>query len=140
MRTREQIQTEIACTTGTPVELQATAEMTLKVYPPSVGLMMALRAQGNTMAIAIEDPGSIPAVTQEDTLIFYAAITTEPSIARRMLAKGKEAMQEAAEDLSWYLTPSVMSALNAAIAKTREQVEAVSVAIIPDGHSEPSKN
>lgn len=139
MRTREQIQTDIACSTGEPVEVQA-HEMTLQVYPPSVGLMLALRAQGNTMAMAIEDPGTIPAVTQEDTLIFYAAITTEPKIARRMLAKGKDAMLEAAEDLSWYLTPQVVTALNAAIAKTREQVEAVSVAIIPDKNSEPSKN
>lgn len=139
MRTREQIQTDIACSTGEPVEVQAPG-MTLQVYPPSVGLMLALRAQGNTLAMSLEDPGTIPAVTQEDTLIFYAAITTEPSVARRQLAKGKEAMLEAAEELSWLLTPKVVAALNAAIAQTREQVEAVSVAIIPDKNSEPSKN
>jgi hypothetical protein len=37
-------------------------------------------------------------------------------------------------------TPNVVAALNAAIARTREQVEAVSVSIIPDKNSEPSKN
>lgn len=139
MRTREQIQTDIACSTGEPVEVQA-HDKTLHVYPPSVGLMLALRALGNTLAMSLEDSGTIPTVTQEDTLIFYAAITTEPSLARRMLAKGKDAMLEAAEDLSWYLTPQVVSALNVAIARTRDQVEAVSVAIIPDKNSEPSKN
>lgn len=135
MKKRETIQAEVACTTGDPVKVQATETQFVHVYPPSVGLMMALRAMGNTLAISLEQPEACQYVTQEDTLIFYWAVCQHPASLRAKLAAcgGKrEALLAEAAEFAWLLTPSVVAALNAAIARTREQVEAVQVAIVPD--------
>ena len=145
MKTRDQIQADIACSTGDPVPVQATEEITLQVYPPSVGLLMALRAMGNTLAISIEEPAAIDAVTQQDTLVFYWAVTRSPQEARKTLQRARntgsiQELLDKAEEFAWLLTPQVVSALNAAIARTREQVKAVSVALIPDKDIEASKN
>lgn len=146
MKTREEIQSEIATMCADPREVDATPTEKLLVYPPSVGLLMALRAMGNTLAASLETPEMSEHVTQTDTLIFYWAVTTEPREARRILTAARasgdlQPVLTAADELAWLLTPSVINQLNAAIAKTREQVQAVSVAIIPDSKNKAdSKN
>lgn len=145
MKTREDIQADIACSAGDPVPVQSTEDTTLHVYPPSVGLLMALRAMGNSLAISLEDPAAIPQVTQQDTLVFYWAVTRPPAEARAVLTRARatgslQELLDSAEAFAWLLTPPVVSALNAAIARTREQVQAVSVALIPDKNAEASKN
>ena len=145
MKTREANQADIACTTGDPEPVQATDETILQVYPPSVGLLMALRAMGNSLAISLEDPSAISHVTQQDTLIFYWAVTRSPQEARQALTRARatgslQELLDSAEAFAWLLTPPVVAALNAAIARTREQVSAVSVALIPDKDAEASKN
>lgn len=145
MKTREEIQSEVAICGDEPEVVQATEAKSLTVFPPSVGLMMALRAVGNTLAASLEDPTLTEQVTQEDTLVFYWAVTTAPKQARQMLCDARRSgdftpILRAAEDLSWDLTPYAMSQLNAAIERTREQVQAVSVSIIPDKSTQDSKN
>lgn len=137
MKTREQIQNEITCTTGDPVHVQATATQSVFVFPPSVGLMMALKALGNTLAMSLEEEAMCAHVTQEDTLIFYWAVCQPPATLRERLAEAlatgdKTGILAEAEAFAWLLTPSVVAALNAAIARTREQVAGVQVSIIPD--------
>ena len=143
MKTREEIQSEIACLSGQPLVVQGAANDTLTVYPPSVGLMLALRALGNTLAASIDDPSLCEHVTQEDTLIFYWAICTPPAEARKWLSQAlasgdKAALLAAASDFAWLLVPSVVASLNEALKRTRSQVEAVTVSIIPDAHTEKS--
>ena len=146
MKTREEIQAGVAVMGEEPHEVEATEKNKLKVYPPSVGLMMALRAIGNTMAASLEEPELTRYVTQEDTLVFYWAVTTEPSLARAMLSEARRsgdqaAIHAAADELAWLLTPYAIARLNEAVAQTREQVQAVTVAIIPDGKAgNDSKN
>lgn len=120
-----------------PRAVEASETKILHVYPPSVGLMMGLRALGNTMAESIEDPSAVDRVTQLDTLVFYWAMTTPPNVARRMLADAVRSgdlsgILAEAEELAWLLVPTVIAELNSAIEKTREQVQAVRVTIIPD--------
>lgn len=146
MKTREEIQSDVACMSADPREVQATVTEKLLVYPPTVGLNMALRALGNTLAVSLENPEAAEHVTQQDTLIFYWAVTTDPRRARQMLTTARETgdlkpILAEAEELSWLLTPVVIADLNAAIARTREQVQAVTVAVIPDPKTpQDSKN
>lgn len=137
---------EIALDDGEPITVEATEETTLTVYPVSLGLMMALCAVGNKLALSIEQPEGLENVGRQDTLVFYWAMTTPPGRVRSMLrdalrSGSMENVLADAADLSWLLVQPVVDALNAAIARARTQVRAVTVKLIPNKDSKTeSKN
>lgn len=135
---------EIALDDGEPITIEAPEASTLTVYPVSLGLMMSLCAIGNKLALGIEQPETLETVGRQDTLVFYWALTTPPARVRSMLREalrtGKlDAVLEDAADLSWLLVQPVVDALNAAIARARTQVRAVTVKLIPNKDSKASE-